>query len=280
MIEINIRNYRHARDGDIGGVEPAAHPDFEHREIRGLTSEINEAAGGEKLKETWPLGKRPIRQQAAHHLPDDGEDVGEIGVGNLPAVEPDSFIRADQVRRSIKPRSVTGGFKNCRQKRRSGSFAVGSGHDGRRVAEVRGPERSQNSLNGRQFEFHAAEFLAESSQLLQTIVVIHRAASELRFPLKLIRLFVASGTPALAAAPCLLDRHCRVNGMPVPRLRDGLYKPRKGSYHPLRRPGDRRTGRCRLSAPCGARSRPTSREPTRTRPFETPGAISDGWSVR
>src|SRR5437016_124572 len=233
MVEINIRNYRHARDGDIGRVEPAAHPDFEHREIRGLVREIKEAAGGEKLKETWPLGKQFIRQQAAHHLRDDREYVREIGVGNLPAVEPDSFIRADQVRRSIKPRSVTGSFKYSGQERRSGSFAVGSGHDGRRVAEVRGPKRSQNSLNGRQVEFHAAEFLAESSQFLQTIVVIHRAASELCLPLKLNRLFVASATPDLAAAP---------------RMRDGLYNPRKGSYHPLRRPGDRRTGRCRLSA--------------------------------
>ena len=56
VVEINIRDHRHARDGDIGRIEPAAHPDFEHNEIRGLASEINESAGGEKLKETWPLG--------------------------------------------------------------------------------------------------------------------------------------------------------------------------------------------------------------------------------
>ena len=95
MVEVYVGNHRHARHGNVGGVEPSAHSDFEHREIHLMTCEIEKSGGGKKLKKTRPLGERSLGLKAFHAFPNTAKSRGEIGIGNRPAIDPNPFIGPD-----------------------------------------------------------------------------------------------------------------------------------------------------------------------------------------
>ena len=50
MVEVDVGNQGHARVGYVGGVQPAAHADFQHHELRSRMGKVLERGSRQELK--------------------------------------------------------------------------------------------------------------------------------------------------------------------------------------------------------------------------------------
>ena len=115
MVQLNIGNHGHARFGDVRRVQTAAHAHFEHCKIDTSPREMQKSRRGEEFKKAWAMRQHLSLEEAINGLPNFGEGDCEVVVRNLAAVNPDSFIHANQVRRSIETGFIAGAGENPRQ---------------------------------------------------------------------------------------------------------------------------------------------------------------------
>ena len=109
------------------------------------------------------------------------ESFGEIGVGDLRAVEANAFVDPQQVWRRVEPGAQSGRAQNTREHRRRRAFAV-------RPGDVHGPKRAfgvaqplANRADIVQVEFGGArllrrgQFAAQGEQIADRLIVSHGA---------------------------------------------------------------------------------------------------------
>ena len=131
----------------IGGVEPAAEPDFEQQDIgRALREEFQRRRRGRLEKGD----RRP-----AIGLFDFGERFAENIVFHQPAAawrgEPDALAEGDEMRRGIDVNADAGGLQDGPHEGDGRALAVGAGDmDDRRQALLRIAERGEQALDALQ----------------------------------------------------------------------------------------------------------------------------------
>jgi hypothetical protein len=82
--------YRRVSD-DVGGVEPAAHADLQHKRVGGHPGEGKKGGGGGRLEKAGSDAG-----QGVEHL---FEEASEVVVGDQPSGQADALVKADQMGR-------------------------------------------------------------------------------------------------------------------------------------------------------------------------------------
>jgi len=137
VVERNVRNDGDEWIDDIGGVEAAAHADFENSEINVLLRKVQEGHGGKGLKETGQRLELLVEDELLACVMDAEVEACKVVVGDLRASDADTLIGADEVRRRIEAGAEARGCGNGGERGRGGAFAVGAGNEDRPELLVR-----------------------------------------------------------------------------------------------------------------------------------------------
>ena len=120
MIVTDVGNDAHQRTDDVGRIETAAHSDFDHRYIDLVPRKTIECNGRSDLE------KRRLHPVDRPAIPFDETD--HFLLGNHSSVDPDAFPEILQVRRSEKPRPISGRRQRRSDHMRHGAFTVRPGY--------------------------------------------------------------------------------------------------------------------------------------------------------
>ena len=137
---------RHRRDDagerlldHVGGVEPAAEPDFEQQHVGGMAREQQEARRGLDLEH----GDRLAAVGALAF----GQRGGQLFVGDQtppPGADAEALVEAHQMRRGVDVHAAAGRLQHRAHEGDGRAFAVGAGDmDDRRHAPLRMAERAE-----------------------------------------------------------------------------------------------------------------------------------------
>ena len=127
MIERDVGNHRDQRLDDVGRVQPAAHADFEHRNLDADAGEVFECHHGQHLEEAGMPRQLAGAQKLLRRALDAIVNRAELDIGDGFAVHPNALVDAHQMRRAVERGLVSRNPQNRRQRRRRRAFAVGSG---------------------------------------------------------------------------------------------------------------------------------------------------------
>ena len=120
MIEPDGADHRHVRIDDVGGIQPSAEPDLEHRHIDGLVAEQIER------RERVVFEERE-RDVAARRV-DPLERLDQARVAGLDAVDADALVVTHEMRRGESAAAQSGRAQQRVEIRDRRTLAVGAAH--------------------------------------------------------------------------------------------------------------------------------------------------------
>ena len=102
MIEGDIGDHAQAGIDDIGRIETSAHADFQHDDVGACPRKIFESHCGQHFEKAGMPGEFAFADQALGGPADYVVQLREIVVAKGLAVEADTFVDPNQVRRSVE----------------------------------------------------------------------------------------------------------------------------------------------------------------------------------
>jgi hypothetical protein len=151
VLQADRGDQREDRLADVRGVQPASHPDLDHRQIDLLSREREEGGGGDGLEVGRLLRRRPY----------DPVQIGsEVFLGDAAAVDPDALADGFQVRRGVEAHLPAGGPGHGGEEGRGRALAVAAGHEDRAKPELRIAQVGAETAEAVQAEPHAQPFEA------------------------------------------------------------------------------------------------------------------------
>lgn len=118
-------------------------------------SEIEEGEGGKDLEEARVVGKGALGDEAVSGVIDLEVEAGEIFVRDLFAVDLDTLVDADEVRRGVESGAIAGGGQDAAERGGGAAFAVGSGDEDSRKGALRIAKGSHEGAHMGEVEFAA-----------------------------------------------------------------------------------------------------------------------------
>ena len=139
MVEVDARDDGDGRDANGRGVEPAAEPDFENRDVHRLVGEVVERERGRRLEHRG-VETRHQRAERLHAV-----DHGVLD--DRLAVHADALTERDEVGRGVEPDAVAGGLEDRRQHRGHRTLAVRAADLDEPVAPLGMAQRREQPLD-------------------------------------------------------------------------------------------------------------------------------------
>ena len=155
MIEIDGRDHAHDGRDRVGGVEPAAEPDFDDGDFDLRTPEQLERHRRGDLEEGRLHLEAAVGAQAfdgVAQVRDGGEERVPL---HGPAVDDEPLRKVDQMRRGVPRRPMSGGAQRGVHHRRDRALAVGAGDVHRSEAALGVAEPGDERGNVAEAEFDA-----------------------------------------------------------------------------------------------------------------------------
>ncbi len=177
MVERDVSYDREERLDDIGRVQAAAHPNFQHCNLDAHAGEVLKRHHRQHLEEAGMPGKPSLAQKVLSGLLDAVVYRAKLGIRNLFPVYANTLVDPHQMRRAVKPGLVAGRAQDRGECRGGGSFAVGAGDQHAGKAAFRIAQRQQHLANVAQIELvrrRRGQLVPERVKLFNRACVRHR----------------------------------------------------------------------------------------------------------
>ena len=152
MVQRNIGDHANPRLDHIRSIQPSAHSDFKHRQIRPAAREILKRHRRQHLKKTRMPGQVSLAHQSFRGPAHDVMHQSKVIVRNRHSVEPNPLVDPHQMRRRIKPSLQSRGPQNRGQGSGSRSLAIGPRHQHGGKAALRISQSCQEYAHVRQIK--------------------------------------------------------------------------------------------------------------------------------
>ena len=139
VVEGDVGDDGEERIDDVGGVEAAAHADFEDSDLDFGLGKVEKGHGGQDFEEAGELRSLPSATSCLRGIVDAEVDGGEGIVGDFGAIDADALVGAREMRRGVEAGAQAGGGQDRGEGRGRGAFAVGAGDEdgGKRRGDCR-----------------------------------------------------------------------------------------------------------------------------------------------
>ena len=140
MIERDRGDRRHRGRDDVGRIQPPAEPDFQDRDVHLRAPKQLECHRRRHFEERRLHVERAVTSQRVDDVTNVGDGLRQRGGPDRPAVDDESFVEIDQMRRRVPRRSMARGAQRRVHHGRHRSFPVGAGDVDRAIRAIRAAE--------------------------------------------------------------------------------------------------------------------------------------------
>src|SRR5450432_1629442 len=175
VVQINISDHAQARFNNVGGVQPAAHANFKHRQLNSSTGKIFKRHSGQHLKKAGMPGQGSSVHKVFGHGLYAVINESKFNITDLLGIYLDSFIHAHQMWGGVESDAIPGGAHNARQRGSSGTFTVSAGNENTLKSPLRMAQGSGEHAHVFQIKFTVGgQLVAQSQELLNSGLVGNR----------------------------------------------------------------------------------------------------------
>ena len=143
VVKRDVGNDRKQRLGDVGRIQPPAHPYLQHGNLHLPLGKVEKPECRQHLKVARRLRELPLFHHLLGLVQNQEKDPCKVLVRNFRLPHVDAFVRPRKMRRRVESRAYSRFAQDRCQRRRGRSLPVGSCDQHCRKAPLRMPKRSQ-----------------------------------------------------------------------------------------------------------------------------------------